>query len=120
MDFQERSDFQERGVFKERLLRLLEPERFRTWLARRNPTDVVGYAQHPAGCPVANYLKASGMVGARVDMDRVFVWDLAGGVCVKSPAWLWRFIYTIDNRDRLTVTAGDALAVLELVENLEA
>ena len=98
---------------RERLLRLLEPERFQTWLRHLRPTDVVGYAQQPANCPVANYLKATGVVGAWVDRDWVFAWTRDGGVKVKPPGWLWRFIFVIDNRDRITVTAGEALDILQ-------
>ena len=91
---------------------------FREWLVGKHPRAHVGSGSTPWRCPVANYLRNLGIkrpsVGVTTFSDR----DV--GLENKMPKWANKFIRSIDAKKPSSITARQALAVLDGKEPTDA
>lgn len=87
---------------------------FRRWLEGKSPTDTVGYPGNSCSCPLATYLRTSGMAKAEVGVETY--WQV-GRESAPLPDWAHEFVSMMDGRAArlgLThITAADALQAIE-------
>lgn len=86
-------------------------EKFREWLERHDPEDVVGYSGDPNQCPFACYMTAQ---GHKISVGISGSSNLDEGI-LAHPEWLDHFIFEVDmgGDDQDEIYAKDALNFLE-------
>lgn len=99
---------------------------FKVWLAAQDPADPVGSTCDAADCPLALYLKSTGVLVPEVQSDSISYEEhtVPHVSFFKQyrdealPRWAQRFVAQLDKlaEDSIPVTAADALAVLNTRE----
>jgi len=96
----------------------LDRRKFRAWLAAKNPDAIVGRNRDCHACPIATfYCEASGgnevVISKNENCDIVI--DRGGGERL-LPLWAERFVRRVDDEADGAITAGRALAILDVCE----
>lgn len=91
-------------------------EEFRTWLESKDEDDIVGEIGLTSCCPIANALKTKAEY-VRVKADTTVADDY---FTLSNPDWVEKFVLRVDDlSDEGSVTAKEAIAVLEKVEKYD-
>lgn len=101
------------------IIALLSKDQFAAWLHSHNPAANVGISGRYDQCPLATYLRESGVPSAGVLTNGRQI--VADGERIRAPKWVGQFVKAIDGlrdeqgeeRDHVPVRAYRAWNVLE-------